>query len=75
MPRKVDELMWRALTDAAFREGLMNGQRRELVDAMGLTGAEREAVLTVEAESLEDFAGALCQSCAKSSIIQGGSVI
>jgi hypothetical protein len=73
MPRRIDELVWRALTDVSFREGLMNGQRRELVDAMGLTGEEREAVLAVEAKSLEGFAGALCRCCDDSVPLQGYS--
>jgi hypothetical protein len=61
MPRKIEELIWRAFTDASFREGLLNGHRRELVNSFGLTDVEREAVLSVQADSLEAFAGALCQ--------------
>ena len=75
MPRRIDELVWRALTDVTFREGLMNGHRRELVDAMGLTGAERDAVLAVEANSLEGFAGALCQCGAEPPTMQGYGVV
>ena len=59
--RRIDELVWRALTDAAFCDGLLNGQRREVLDALALTEAERKAVLSVEADTLESFAGALCQ--------------
>ncbi len=59
--RKIDELIWMALTDFAFRERLLNGQRREVVDALGLTEVERQAVLAVKADTLDDFAGALCQ--------------
>ena len=58
--RKIDELMWRALTDTAFREGLLNGHRRELVTAMNMSEAERQAVLAVRADTLEAFAAALC---------------
>ncbi len=71
MPRNIDALIWRAFTDGAFRKGLLNGSRPELVDAMGLTAEEREAVLSVEADSLEAFAGALCQSCSDSCLAQG----
>ena len=34
--------MWQALTDSAFREGMLNGHRRELADCMGLSEAEQE---------------------------------
>jgi len=71
MPRNIDALIWRAFTDAAFRKGLLNGSRPELVDGMDLTAEEKEAVLAVEADSLEAFAGALCQSCAASSPTHG----
>ena len=62
LSRRIDELIWMALTDPAFRERLLNGQRREIVDAFGLTEAERQAVLAVNADTLDDFAGALCQT-------------
>ena len=71
MPRNIDALIWRAFTDAGFRKGLLNGGRPELVDAMGLTAEEKEAVLAVEADSLEAFAGALCQSSSDNPIAQG----
>ena len=57
--RRIDEMVWRALTDVPFREGLLNGHRRELVTAMDLTDAEQMAVLSVQADSLEGFAEAL----------------
>jgi hypothetical protein len=75
MSRGIDELVWRAFTDPSFRRGLLNGHRRELVEAMGLTGKEREAALAVKAESLEDFAGALCQSYAETPTMRGCSLI
>jgi len=59
--RKIDTLVWMALTDTSFREGLLNGKRRELVASLNLTEAERQAVMAVRAETLEAFAGALCQ--------------
>jgi hypothetical protein len=71
MPRNIDALIWRAFTDAAFRKGLLNGSRPELVKAMNLTAEEREAVLAVEADSLEAFAGALCQSCPETNLARG----
>jgi hypothetical protein len=60
--RKIDELVWMALTDSSFCKRLLNGQRREIVAGLGLTEAERQTVMAVEADTLEDFAGALCQS-------------
>ena len=71
MPRNIDALIWRAFTDTSFRRGLLNGGRVDLVNAMNLTAEEREAVLAVEADSLEAFAGALCQSCSDSCMAQG----
>ena len=59
--RKIDELVWRALTDSAFRERLLNGQNRKALVASRLTEAEQRAVLAVKANTLETFAGALCQ--------------
>ncbi len=58
--RKIDELMWIALTDPAFREQLLNGGRREVVTTLNLTEAEKQAVLAVQANTLDAFAGALC---------------
>ncbi len=59
--RGVDELIWTALTDSTFRERLLNGHRHEVVASLSLTEAERQAVLAVKADTLDDFAGALCQ--------------
>jgi hypothetical protein len=59
--RKIDELIWMALTDSAFREGLLNGHRRELLGTLSLTETERQVVLAVKANTLETFAGALCR--------------
>lgn len=62
--RKMDILMWAALTDPRFRDGLLNGHRRELVAQLNLDDAEKQAVLAVKADTLEAFAGALCQPAA-----------
>nr|HID12943.1 hypothetical protein [Anaerolineae bacterium] len=59
--RRIDELIWMALTDSAFRDRLLNGHRREVVATLNLTEAEQQAVLAVRADTLEAFAGALCQ--------------
>jgi hypothetical protein len=74
MPRRIEELIWRAFTDVSFREGLLNGHRRELVESFDLTQAEQEAVLAVKADSLEAFAGALCQWSAGPGLAQGSTL-
>jgi hypothetical protein len=61
--RTLDKLIWMALTDAVFCDGLLNGRRREILDALELTEMERETVLAVQANTLESFAGALYQNC------------
>ena len=58
--RRIDELVWTALTDSSFRKRLLNGQRREVLEALGLTEAEQQALMAVKADTLEAFAGALC---------------
>jgi len=59
--RKIDELVWRALTNSAFRERLLKDQRQQVLVASRLTEMERQTVLAVKANTLEAFAGALCQ--------------
>jgi len=59
--RKIDELVWMAFTDSAFCERLLNGRRREVLTTLSLTEVERQAVLAVKADTLEAFAGELCQ--------------
>ena len=57
---RVDELVWVALTDPDFCARLLNGQRREALSMFNLTEAEHQTVLSIEADTLEAFAGALC---------------
>lgn len=59
LSRKIDEMVWRALTEAAFRQGVLNGKRRELAEAVGLSEMERDLVVSVHADTLETFAAAL----------------
>lgn len=59
--RKIDELVWMALTDSAFREQLLDGRRQEALTTLSLTEMEQQTVLAVKANTLETFAGALCQ--------------
>ncbi len=60
--RKIDELIWMALTDTDFRDRLLGGRRREALAALNLTETEQRVVLAVKADTLEAFAGALCQA-------------
>ena len=59
--RKIDELMWRALTDCEFRNGMLNGRRQEMTEVLNLTEIEQEIVMSVHADSLAAFALGLCQ--------------
>jgi hypothetical protein len=61
MPRAFDKLIWTALTNAAFCERILNGCRRELLATLDLTSVELETVLAVQADTLEEFAEALCR--------------
>ncbi len=60
--RKIDEMMWMALTDAAFRDALLKDRRGWVLETIGFSDDERQALLSVQADSLEAFAGALCQA-------------
>ena len=59
--QNIDRLVWRALTDDGFRKGLLNGHRSELAMQLGLSAVEHQAVMAVQADTLETFAGALCE--------------
>jgi hypothetical protein len=58
---RIDRLVWEAFTNPDFRARLLNGKRREVLNAFNLTEIERQTVLAVEADTLESFAEALCQ--------------
>ena len=58
---RIDELIWKAFTDPAFCERMLNGHRWEVLESLSLPEVERQAVLAVNAETLEAFAGALCR--------------
>ena len=55
----IEDLIWRALTDSAFRDALLSSRRCEVLGTVGLSEAEWRAVTAVEADTLESFAGAL----------------
>ena len=57
----IDAIVWRALTDAAFRERLLKGDRHQLVALYDLTELERDAVMALNDTTLDAFAGSICQ--------------
>ena len=54
-------LVGTALTDPKFRHNLLDGRRHSLLTEFDLTDKEREAVLVIEAESIQQFAARLCE--------------
>ncbi|MBM4466091.1 MAG: hypothetical protein FJ014_11160 [Chloroflexi bacterium] len=52
-------LVGTALTDPRFCHDLLNGRRPALLTKFDLTNEEREVVLGVKAESIQDFAAQL----------------
>ena len=54
-------LVGTALTDREFRHDFLNGKRPTLLTKFDLTEEEREVVLGIEAESLQEFAAQLCK--------------
>ena len=58
--RKIDELVWKALTDTEFCGQLFQGSSGDALASFGLTKAEQDAVLSVRADTVEALAGALC---------------
>jgi hypothetical protein len=54
-------LVGTALTDPEFCHDLLNGRRAALLTKFDLTDEEREFVLFIEAESIQEFAARLCE--------------
>lgn len=54
-------LVGTALTDSEFRDKLLKGDRHHLLAEYDLTDEEREAILAIEAESIQEFAARLCE--------------
>ena len=64
LTKKIDEMVWQALTDTSFRKRLLTERRPEFLADFGLSEEERQFVMAVHADTLENFAGALCRSAA-----------
>jgi hypothetical protein len=54
-------LVGTALTDSKFCHDLLNGRRHSLLPEFDFTDEEQEAVLTIQADSIQAFAAQLCQ--------------
>ena len=52
-------LIGTALTDSTFRSALLNGSRRRMLQTFALSHDEIERIMTIQADSLEQFARAL----------------
>ena len=52
-------------SDSRFRKSLLNGNRRQAIASFGLSDHEREVVLAIEAQTLQDFARALLDRMAQ----------
>lgn len=50
-----------AVVDSEFRQALLNGSRRRVVTEFGLTTEEMNAIMSIRATTLEQFAGQLDQ--------------
>jgi hypothetical protein len=57
--RQLNILVGKAVINREFRHALLNGQRREKVADFELTDEERDAVLAIRAETVQEFAQAL----------------
>lgn len=55
------KLVGAALTDSEFRDKLLRRECHALLDEYDLTEEEREAILAIEAESVQGFAAQLCE--------------
>lgn len=52
-------LIGTALTDSTFRSALLNGSRRKMLQTFSLSHDEIERIMTIQADSLEQFARAV----------------
>lgn len=50
-----------AVIDSEFQRALLNGSRRRVVSDFGLTSEEMNAIMSIRAATLEQFAGQLDQ--------------
>ncbi len=55
----IEEVVGYAIIDRDFRAALLNGKRASVLSRFNLTTEERQALMSIRAESLESFAGQL----------------
>ena len=56
-PAMIEEVVGNAIIDREFQADLLNGKRAHVLARFSLTPEERQALLSIRAESLESFAG------------------
>ncbi len=54
-------LIGTAVTDVGFRKALLNGSRRRILEGYALSGEEIETIMSIQADTLEQFAQELHQ--------------
>jgi len=52
----LEEVVGQAIIDHDFRAGLLNGKRARLLSQFNLTPEEKQALMSIRADSLEAFA-------------------
>lgn len=55
----IEEVVGYAIIDREFRADLLTGKRANVLSRFNLTPEERQALMSIRAESLESFAGQL----------------
>lgn len=58
-------LIGTAVTDTGFRKALLNGSRRRILQGFPLSGDEIETIMSIKADSLEQFAQEVHQRLVK----------
>jgi hypothetical protein len=56
---ELEEVVGHAIIDRDFRADLLNGSRARVLSRFNLSPEEKQALMSIRAESLESFAGQL----------------
>lgn len=59
MQSRLDRFVWKALIEPGFCEQLLTGDRRSALESADLSDEERQLVMEIEADTLEELAEAL----------------
>jgi hypothetical protein len=57
--QEIQKLVCRAVVSDQFREQLLGAGRAEMLRASGLDAREQEVLLSIQAETIEDFAASI----------------